>query len=245
MAGFFDKVAGSAAKEDVDTMSGSEIEEVQNPVILKSEARTLKPVREAVQELLKYGLLEENHKPNLYRTALTNTEEISHILQPLDLEMGIDEIRGLLYVAVRQDDLQEQDEWAHPLVRRQRLNLEQSLLVAMLRKHFIAYEQESGTGAGQATIAVDELIPQLQVYLGDPGSESKERTRVINLLDQLKGHGLVSALDAQERVTIRPIIAHLANPENLQALLVWLQEQVENKSSAEDDRPWAGMEDMA
>ncbi|MFZ1872801.1 MAG: DUF4194 domain-containing protein, partial [Chania sp.] len=198
----------------------------------------------AVQELLKYGLLEENQKPNLYRTALTNTEEISHILQPLDLEMGIDEIRGLLYVAVRQDDLQEQDEWAHPLVRRQRLNLEQSLLVAMLRKHFIAYEQESGTGAGQATIAVDELIPQLQVYLGDPGSESKERTRVINLLDQLKGHGLVSALDAQERVTIRPIIAHLANPENLQALLVWLQEQVENKSPAEDDRPWAGMEDM-
>lgn len=120
----------------------------------------------------------------------------------------------------------EQDDWSHPLVRRQRLNLEQSLLIAILRQHFIAYEQESGTGAGLAQVAVEDLIPQLQVYLGDLGSDAKERTRVIGLLDQLKGHGVVSALDSHDRVIIRPIISHLANPENLQALLVWLQEQV-------------------
>ena len=56
--------------------------------------------------------------------------------------------------------------------------------------------------------------------------EAKERNRIITLLDQLKGHGLVSALDAHDRVIIRPIITHLANPENLQALVAWLREQV-------------------
>ncbi|MDT1028437.1 DUF4194 domain-containing protein, partial [Pseudomonas paraeruginosa] len=77
-----------------------------------------------------------------------------------------------VFVIVRQGEVAEEDDWSHPLVRRQRLNLEQSLLIAILRQHFIAYEQESGTGASQALVAVDELIPQLQVYLGELGSEA-------------------------------------------------------------------------
>ena len=59
------------------------------------------------------------------------------------------------------------------------------------------------------------------------------------MLDLLKGHGLVSALDAHDRGIIRPIITHLANPENLQALVVWLREQVEGATTtaaaAEED----------
>ncbi|NJA08325.1 DUF4194 domain-containing protein [Methylococcaceae bacterium WWC4] len=198
------------------------------------EQRTNRRLREAVQELLKFGLLEEIHKPNLYRIAISHVQELSDILEPLDLAIGIDEVRGLVFVIVRQSEVTEQDDWAHPLVRRQRLNLEQSLLVAILRQQFIVFEQESGTGASDAVIAIDELIPQLQIYLGDLGSDAKERTRVINLLDQLKGHGLVSTIDSHERVTIRPIIAHLANPENLQALLNWLREQTAVAGEAND-----------
>ena len=51
---------------------------------------------------------------------------------------------------------------------------------------------------------------------------------------------MVSALDAHDRVIIRPIIAHLANPENLQALLAWLQAQIEK--SNETTEPAAGEE---
>jgi hypothetical protein len=47
---------------------------------------------------------------------------------------------------------------------------------------------------------------------------------LLQLLEQLKGHGIVSDLDQQERVTIRPIIAHLANPENLTNLIQALRE---------------------
>lgn len=235
MAGIFDRIAGASGADETeltaepmaldDGMDGEQPAMSAN--IQVDERRTPQRVREAVQEMLKYGLLEESHKPNLYRSALTNIEVVDRILEPLDLAMGVDEVRGLVFVTVRQDEVAEQDDWSHPLVRRQRLNLEQSLLIAILRQHFIAYEQESGTGASQALVAVDELIPQLQVYLGELGSEAKERNRIITLLDQLKGHGLVSALDAHDRVIIRPIITHLANPENLQALVVWLREQVE------------------
>ncbi|WP_027588843.1 DUF4194 domain-containing protein [Pseudomonas sp. RL] len=243
MAGIFDRMSGAtgADTEGLAQASAPDGNLPDEPAALSvaDERSTPKRVREAVQEMLKYGLLEESHKPNLYRSALSHAEEVANILEPLDLAMGVDEVRGLVFITVRQDDLAEQDEWSHPLVRRQRLSLEQSLLIAVLRQQFIAYEQESGTGASQALVAVDELIPQLQVYLGELGSEAKERNRVITLLDQLKGHGLVSALDAHDRVVIRPIITHLANPENLQALVVWLREQTKGAAAPE------GEEDMA
>ncbi|WEF27834.1 DUF4194 domain-containing protein [Klebsiella aerogenes] len=238
MAGFFDKLINRSVTANAGSESESLDEEVAEALVeetaTNSETRTLKKIREATQELLKYGLLEETSKPNLYRVALTHPEEVTHILEPLDLDIGIDEIRGLLYVKVRLDETPEQDEWSHPLVRRQRLNLEQSLLVAILRQHFVAWEQESGTGASQAQIAIDDLLPQLQIYLGDPGSESKERTRLLTLLDQLKGHGLVTSPDAHERIVIRPIIAHLADPMNLQALLAWLREQIARQTSPDN-----------
>ena len=238
MVGFFDRQinrsvaanAGSEPEPSDEAVADESVEEIAT----NSEMRTLKKIREATQELLKYGLLEEASKPNLYRVVLTHPEEVTRILEPLDLDIGIDEIRGLLYVKVRLEETPEQDEWSHPLVRRQRLNLEQSLLVAILRQHFVAWEQESGTGASQAQIAIDDLLPQLQIYLGDPGSESKERTRLLTLLDQLKGHGLVTSPDAHERIVIRPIIAHLADPMNLQALLAWLQDQIAQQTSPAD-----------
>ena len=247
MAGIFDRIAGASGADETELTveaialdDGMDDEQpLMSAAVQVDERRTPQRVREAVQEMLKYGLLEESYKPNLYRSALANIEAVDTILEPLDLAMGVDEVRGLVFVTVRQGEVAEQDDWSHPLVRRQRLNLEQSLLIAILRQHFIAYEQESGTGATQALVAVDELIPQLQVYLGELGSEAKERNRVITLLDQLKGHGLVSALDAHDRVIIRPIITHLANPENLQALVVWLREQVEGATTpaaaAEED----------
>ncbi|TCT87711.1 uncharacterized protein DUF4194 [Gibbsiella quercinecans] len=238
MAGFFDKLINRHVTAYVDSepeqLGEEAADELVEAVSVGSETRTLKKIREAAQELLKYGLLEEASKPNLYRVVLTNPEEVTRILEPLDLDIGIDEIRGLLYVKVRLDETPEQDEWSHPLVRRQRLNLEQSLLVAILRQHFVAWEQESGTGANQAQIAIDDLLPQLQIYLGDPGSESKERNRLMVLIDQLKGHGVVTSPDAHERIVIRPIIAHLADPINLQALLAWLREQIAQQTSPND-----------
>ncbi|MGY4661112.1 hypothetical protein ACVWZ9_001906 [Pseudomonas chlororaphis] len=243
MAGIFDRIAGASGADETELMAeplslDDGMDDAQpfiSAAVQVDERRTPQRVREAVQEMLKYGLLEESHKPNLYRAALSSTEEVARILEPLDLVMGVDEVRGLVFVAVRQGEVAEQDDWSHPLVRRQRLNLEQSLLIAILRQHFIAYEQESGTGASQALVAVDELIPQLQVYLGELGSEAKERNRIITLLDQLKGHGLVSALDTHDRIIIRPIITHLANPENLQALVAWLREQVEEATTSAAD----------
>jgi hypothetical protein len=208
------------------------------------EVYTPRQVKDAVLELLKYGLLEVASKPNLYRTASAQRADIARVLEPLDLALRIDEMRGIAYLVVEPSASDSaHDEWSHPLVRRQRMNLEQSLLVAILRQHFVAHEQEAGIGSSEAIMSVEDVLPQAQTYLGGLGSDSLEQKRLRNLLDQLKGYGLVSEVDRNDQFHIRPIIAHLANPENLTSLLHAFKNAAARSSNGEepprsDDMSW-------
>jgi hypothetical protein len=202
--------------------------------ILEPAAATPTALRRAVQELLKHGLLEQLAKPHLFRQITTNTARVDALLEPLDLRVQIDDLRGLAFVGIAatyQPDGEDEDEWTHPLVRRQRLTLEQSLLLAILRREFLQREQESGLGT-PVQLVVDSLLPQLEIYLGSTGSEMQERKRLMNLLENLRGHGVVSDVDEQDSFTIRSMIVHLANPENLQTLLQRLREVSGNTANS-------------
>jgi hypothetical protein len=194
---------------------------------------TPRHIKDAALELLKFGIIEEARKPHVYRTATAQYEAIARILEPLDLAMKVDDIRAIAYVVVAEQAFEsDEEDRSHPLVRRQRLNLEQSLLIAILRQHFIVHEQEAGVGAGDATVSLDDLLPRLRDFLGDLGSDAQEDKRLRNLLEQLKVHGIVSEIDAADQVAIRPIIAHLANPETLHNLLHALRAEVFSTGSA-------------
>ena len=56
---------------------------------------------------------------------------------------------------------------------------------------------------------------------------------LVTLLEHLRSHGVVSEVDAQERVLVRPMIVHLANPQNLQALLQHLRKLTQPKQQEE------------
>ena len=179
-------------------------------------------IKQAVQELLKLGTLYAATKPNLYQVAISNRQAIAAILEPLDLSIRVDEVRGLAILAIGahiKDQVEEPgDDWQHPLVRRQRLTLAQSLLVALLRRHYVEHEK-TGAGLDPPQVAVEDLVPELQPYLGDEGSEAGELSRIRRLLEQLKDHGIVSPITEDDLVTIRPLICHLADPASLQLLL--------------------------
>lgn len=201
-------------------------------------------IKETTQELLRTGVLEAQRKPNLYRIASTQQTAIQRTLEPLDLNLRVDDIRGLAYLTVTPSGTSsadgETDEWAHPLVRRQRLTLEQSLLVALLRQHYMLHEQEAGVGAGEARVALEDLLPHLQLYLGELGSDSREQQRLRQLLEKLKPHGIVSDIDSQDQISIRPIIVHLANPENLVALLETFRQAADPAARLSEDEAGLG-----
>lgn len=227
----FDQWASAAPSTD-DAAEAAEAPAAPPP---ESPSATPAALRRAVQELLKHGLLEQTARPHLFRQLSTDTARVDALLEPLDLRVRLDDQRGLAFVAVApqyQADGEDDDEWTHPLVRRQRLTLEQSLLMAILRREFLQREQESGLGV-PVQLVMDSLLPQLEIYLGATGSDMQERKRLLALLEGLRGHGVVSEVDAQDRITIRPMIVHLANPENLQALLQQLREISGNSAAPE------------
>lgn len=123
----------------------------------------------------------------------------------------------------------EDDAWSHPLVRKQRLNMEQSLMLAVLRQFYIDHEQSQGVGVGKAMVDVDDIQAHILLYLGESGSDAKDAKRVTDLLDKLKNHGIVSDIDKNNQVTIRPIITHVANPNTLVSLLAHYK-QIANSS---------------
>lgn len=201
--------------------------------------RTSADVKKATMELLKHGYLEEGQKRELFRSVIVHERDILAALEPLDLELRLDTHRGVAFLKVAQaayENTSDDAAWLHPLVRRQRLTLEQSLLVAILRQAFVIHEQESGVGQSPAKIAVCDLLPQFMTYFGDSGSDANNESRLLNLLDQLKPHGIVSEVDDKQEVIIRPLIAYLANPESLGALLRVLKEKSHNPDTAEHER---------
>lgn len=215
---------------------------------LKSEVPDVKPsglaetvpleVKEVTQELLKHGYIEEAANPVLFQKAVVREQEISRALKPLDLTLRLDTHRGVAFLVVAEaayEPSEADQAWSHPLVRRQRLTLEQSLLVAILRQAFMIHEQESGIGHVAAKVAIDELLSQFLTYSEDSGSDARNESRLINLLDQLKVHGIVSEVDSNLEVTIRPIIAHLANAESLSALLRALSERAISSELSEPE----------
>ena len=228
----FDQWASTAPVADADAggaQSAASVADHNAPPATPITPTTPVALRRAVQELLKNGVLEQAAKPHLFRQIASDTVRVNAQLEPLDLQVRVDDVRGLAFVAIPPNYQPDgdgsdgsDDEWTHPLVRRLRLTLEQSLLLAILRREFLQREQEGGLGV-PVRLAIDSLLPQLDIYLGSTGSDMQERKRLATLLESLRGHGVVSEVDAQESITLRPMIVHLANPQNLQALLQHLR----------------------
>lgn len=184
------------------------------------ESGTDPSLKAALQELIKFGYLEETRKPALFRTVIVREGTVNQALEPLDFALRLDTHRGIAVLVLRLGGEAEiNDEWKHPMVRRQRLTLEQSILVALLREAFLLHEQERGVGQSIAKLAVDDLLPKFLTYFPDSGSDSRNYSRLASILDQLKAHGIVSEIDKNDEVTIRPLIVHLANADSLEALL--------------------------
>lgn len=237
----FDLLASQSTAQQQESPQKEELSALESiESISDISLRTPQNQRKALQFLLANGWLEAASKPALFRLIAAQSAQLDRLLEPLDLQVRVDDVRGLAFLAVVADyenddvDESEQDDWTHPLMRRQRLNLEQSLLLAILRREFLQREQESGTGVA-VRITVESLLPQLETYLGATGSDMQERRRLGQLLDNLRSHGMVSEVDAQDCITIRPMIVHLLNPENLQALLLKLREVADGMAPGSPD----------
>jgi hypothetical protein len=230
MTNIFDRMVPPTPEAELNKLEANGASSFREPSAdaANSSQQTPADVKKATMELLKNGYVDEAQKQEVFRSVIVHERSIAATLEPLDLELRLDTYRGIAFLRVSQASYEatvDDAAWMHPLVRRQRLTLEQSLLVATLRQAFVIHEQESGVGQSVAKIAVGDLLPQYLTYFGDSGSDAKNESRLMTLLDQLKPHGIISEVDEKQEITIRPLIAYLANPESLSALLGVLKEK--------------------
>lgn len=260
MTNFFDELHSKKQQQknqhDIALVQGANANASDIDIAETTQANTATEISQhiklATQELLKYGLLEAHAKPKLYQTLVTHKPQVDAILAPLDLLSFHDEIRGLFFLKVMQEvadmttqldtngaqdasknsttPFGEDDAWSHPLVRKQRLNMEQSLMLAVLRQFYIDHEQAQGVGVGKAVVDVDDIQAHILLYLGESGSDAKDEKKVADLLEKLKTHGIVSDIDKNNQVTIRPIITHVANPNTLVSLLAHYKQMLHDAS---------------
>ncbi len=234
MTNIFDRItetpdSNEPAKTDAATAAPALIETNNSDNAQTAEGqRTDNTVKELTQELLRRGYIEESTKPVMFRHSITHETAINNALEPLDLILKLDTHRGVAWIGAHSTNDDLDAEWSHPLVRRQRLTLEQSLVIALLRHAFVMHEQEDGIGQSACRVAVDDLLPQYLTYFQDTGSDNKNESNLLRLLDQLKTYGIVSEVDKNQDIFVRPMIAHLANPESLSALLNTLKEKSAN-----------------
>lgn len=227
MTSIFDELTGKAGDQEElseNVEQERELEDLDIDVldVEDDDQRTPRVIREVVQELFKHGFIEEADYGRLYRVALANTELIDQIFEPFDLNVQFDEVRGLVFVRVLHEPGVIVEGWTHPLIRHYPFTLEQTLLIAVLRQYLIECEMENGIGSTIPQMTVDDVITHLRAYLGENGADFKDRKRAVRLLLHLRKHHLISMNEHSDRFTIRPLIAHVANPENLTALLQWL-----------------------
>lgn len=238
MSNIFDRMAQDPQNEPPDQEQTTSFDTSVEPIQTEPSSATPRELKVAVLELLRQGFIEESQRHDLFRSVSVQIEAINKTLETLDLALRVDSHRGVAFLVVAKPDASsasDEEAWNHPLVRKQRLTLEQSLLVAILRQAFAMHEQEYGVGQSAAKLSVDELLPMFLTYFGDSGSDAKNENRLLHLLDQLKTHGIVSEVDAQQEILIRPLIAHLANPESLSALLAVLAEKKGSTSTEGDE----------
>lgn len=227
MPSIFDELTGNPPDEDGPNESLGQEPEPEDLSLNISDIddddqRTPRRIREVVQELFKHGFIEEAYYERLYQTALGNAELVSQIVEPFDLKIEFDEIRGLVFIRVLHEAAEVAEGWTHPLILHKSFNLEETLLVAVLRQYLIECEMENGVGTAIPQMTVDDVIVQLRAYLGERGADFKDKKRAMGLLKKLRSRHLISMNEHSDRFTIRPLIAHVANPESLTALLQWL-----------------------
>lgn len=184
-----------------------------------SEERFSKKTEAAFFELQKQGMIEASLKPVLYQDARAAFGELSKHFTYLRLSLKLDDVRGLIYLEVAESFIAEGgDSWSHPLVTKQRFTTEQSLLLAILRQKFLTLENETGANGPKVVIFI-EIYQILLHYLGDSGSDDKNRRKVEQLIEKLRPYGIVSEIRADGTFLVRPIITKVLNPESLTALL--------------------------
>lgn len=180
----------------------------------------LQASRRAMQKLIARGVIYESRHEADYRVLVNDAEQVSGVLEELSLRMSIDREVGVILLRLPDDYLEgeeEGEEGSHPLVRRRRMTLFDSLTAVVLRKH---YRERELTGEQRVRIDIEQLEQGLVPFLPLMGSEEIFRKHLRGVVDRFKDLNLLlSVRGSKTEFEIAPVIRVVVNAEWIESLV--------------------------
>jgi Domain of unknown function (DUF4194) len=174
--------------------------------------------RRALVELMRQGVIIAESRRLVFDALCAHRVLIADHLADMYLRMLIDESAGLALLLNTQSGGSDDDEEDVPaLISRRTLTIYDTLLLIVLRKHFLDRET-----AGDTRIRIDmaQIEALLMPFLPLTGSTSSDRKKLNGAVDAMKRRKILNAVRGEdERVEISPVIRYVVNTEYLEHLL--------------------------
>lgn len=195
--------------------------DVAPPLVQESPAATAgrlpAEARRALVELMRQGVVIAESRRLVFDALCAHRTLIADHLADMYLRMLIDEPAGLALLLNAQPGGDDDAEDVAALISRRTLTVYDTLLLIVLRKHFLDRET-----AGDIRIRIDlaQLEALLMPFLPLTGSTSSDRKKLNGAVDGMKRRKILSAVRGEdERVEISPVIRYVVNAEYLEHLL--------------------------
>lgn len=188
----------------------------ENPA--STAGRLPSQARRALVELMRQGVVIAESRRLVFDALCAHRTSIADHLADMYLRMLIDESAGLALLLSAQlggDEGEEED--AAALISRRTLTVYDTLLLIVLRKHFLDRET-----AGDVRIRIDmaQIEAMLMPFLPLTGSTNSDRKKLNGAVEGMKRRKILNAVRGEdERVEISPVIRYVVNAEYLEHLL--------------------------
>lgn len=174
--------------------------------------------RRALVELMRQGVVVAESRRLVFDALCAHRTLLADHLADMYLRVLIDESAGLaLLLNAQSGGNDDEEEDAAALISRRTLTVYDTLLLIVLRKHFLDRET-----AGDIRIRIDvaQVEALLMPFLPLTGSTSSDRKKLNGAVEGMKRRKILNAVRGEdERVEISPVIRYVVNAEYLEHLL--------------------------
>jgi hypothetical protein len=173
--------------------------------------------RRALVELMRQGVVVAETRRLIFDALCTYRAMIADHLADMYLRVLIDEPAGIALLLNAQLGGTDDGEDTPSLISRRTLTVYDTLLLIVLRKHFLDRET-----AGDVRIRIDmaQIEALMMPFLPLTGSTTSDRKKLNGAVDAMKKRKLVNVVrGGDERVEISPVIRYVVNAEYLEHLL--------------------------
>jgi len=138
------------------------------------------------------GPVNQEDDPQTWQTVLDQRAQLSDYLRKIGLELTLDDVDG--YAFLRQRDYQDDEESLPRIVPRHQLTYSVSLLLVLLRKRLLEFDETSGDS--RLILSKDQIIEMVGVFTKNTSNEASIHDNIARDIERVREYGFLRRLSS-------------------------------------------------